>query len=378
MPKNPLKLPTHQKAPAGMTTDPETGEVKPSDETQGKEVISYKVTFPNMERQDYSTRPYFTRDWYRDLKTAVIRGGGRFVWDDPAQLFLSVNFRTAVAAYRFAQSLIKSYYVNPKQISSSVVLEDHKTAALPSPQELEQRVTEHANDLDLVSVLNDVYETYQAKNPNFMDEDPSGYGWVEKAAQDPELASVIHSELLRAERDRRQLDKADLGPASPQPNYKSKVLQFNPMKYVKRRASLIVAAFKAANDIKPGSNVLVKTPDGSVEAVVVSIDGPQATVQRLGDDVSTHTEQVQLSDLAKVAEITVPLPQVDVADIPIGYPLILSHKSVALHRRYGRDGMVQVQTQNGPSWVSKDLLTISLRLEVPRVEAQDWLSGLTG
>lgn len=111
-----------QPAPDGMQTNPETGVLEPSDVLKGKEQpktdekIAVILTFPNLERRVYSTRPFFLHNWTHDVKTALLREGGTLQGGDQLHS-LNARFRMRTAAVRFAHRLVNEFYVPQKFLS---------------------------------------------------------------------------------------------------------------------------------------------------------------------------------------------------------------------------------------------------------------------
>lgn len=97
---------------------------------------AYSLTFPNLQVQDYSIRPFFAHGWYKDMHTAAIRDGGDVDYDDPQQKFVTVDFRTEGAARRFANLLTKEFYVDRQKITSEAPVQRLAGKKVASVQKL--------------------------------------------------------------------------------------------------------------------------------------------------------------------------------------------------------------------------------------------------
>lgn len=134
LPRTPSDKP---RAPAGMQTDQETGEVTESDEETPamkgelpvasgglrlyrKANSSFNVVFPNMEMRDYSKRPYFIHDWFKKVRLAATRNGG-FVVTKYNDKLVEAEFRTVEAARRFAGVVCKEFNVPKKRMKGTRV-----------------------------------------------------------------------------------------------------------------------------------------------------------------------------------------------------------------------------------------------------------------
>jgi hypothetical protein len=149
-----------------METDPETGEVKVNDKTKGLQKLEsfeliYKVTFPNYQQLDFSSRPYFNHGWYQTMRQHVAASGGCLELDDEGQQFITVVFRNRVAAHRFAKSLVNDYYMSHTRIKGTI----EKMAAANDTAALAQRVNGVINDPQVQSALQSAFTLYKSLNP---------------------------------------------------------------------------------------------------------------------------------------------------------------------------------------------------------------------
>lgn len=163
------------RAPAGMETDPETGAVGLSDKSKGidediddpmdakgmtgtvgrKMATGFSVTFPNAETIDYSKRPYFVHNWFKDIRREALKQGG-VVSSRPKDRVVEAIFASESSVKKFASTLSTQYYVSPKKIH--VEKQQTKTAAAFSKGDKVQFMGEM--DVGIMPWEGEVVETY--------------------------------------------------------------------------------------------------------------------------------------------------------------------------------------------------------------------------
>jgi hypothetical protein len=122
---------TKPRAPRGYRTDEDTKAEEPAPLIMGEEpsderkVTAFLVSFPNLEGQPYSRRPYYVYNWLQAVRVTAKRHGGKVSAGDQ---IVSVAFGSAGAAKDFVDRLVHSHHVPQHRIEAVVDHSVEKTS----------------------------------------------------------------------------------------------------------------------------------------------------------------------------------------------------------------------------------------------------------
>jgi len=377
------------RAPAGMETDPETGDVAPNDVTKGlkpnpkpkkAQADVFKVTFPNMEKRAWSVRPHFTHNWFKDVKIAAVREGGQIVTDDPGSIMVSFHFRTARAARDFTNTVVSQYYVPVDDVMTSMLHTSQKTfkdlqegfqshtqgqEADVSPEEVITRALDQADAHQIQAWMNE-----------------NGFGPGELAVDiapllSPASIQSLHAAVLDAETGSRSLEQGADDEEGDDVDYEQKEkLLFDPTQYVKasgespiyHRNEPTLETFETGDEVltMDEEEVLVGTVARTIPFDQVYVD--------LGDD---NVKLFPRTHVSKIVYFHVPFSEFN-GHIQQGQIVKLAHNGIQLKvsRLGGHPNRLKVSTLNDAEheWVPTESLTVMVRTaKLPNPNAPDWI-----
>lgn len=391
-----VKDPAHKKrpgiprAPAGMETDPETGDILLNDKSKGlkpvkAELVRYRVAFPNMETRPYSIRPHFAHDWYRSMKKSAIREGGEMLIDDKRATFLTVGFRTPRAAYEFIKTLCVVHYVPNGDVRMYV--EKQARNEFESLQHVHNQVIKDKSNISPQQVVERAVQVWDSpviqkwlratgleelrKFPNYT---------LDTVVQNPELLQDLHAAVLEAEKNVREKNQS-----MPQitPNKGPGKLMFDPSKYIKRAGTQpiykrISSTVKEASQesLYEGDTVLVSVEGELVEGKVKTTSPTTAMVTVDGEFM-----HVPKSSLTKVTVVRVPMERFPRQSLAVGHRARLTNgEYVRVTSVTGYDGHTKVSTLTGSEvrWVPNDSLEVIARVaKFPDQDQGEWLDKVS-
>lgn len=379
----PLKNPAIPRAPAGMETDPETGDVHPNDTLKGlkspkkAEFPIYKVSFPNMEMRPYSVRPHFAHDWFRQMKTAVIREGGELLSGDKKAQFITVSFRTPRAAQEFIRALNANHYVPQRDIRSYV---EKQAVTFDDLRQQHDLVGQNPTAVQLDEVIERAIQHVDS---------PALQTWLEQnqlisrelesaVRENSQLAKSLHGAVLEAEKDIRAKDQPMTQPKAEEGSGK---LMFDPSQYVKQSGKQPV--FKRLNvktatteAFYEGDTVLVDMGDEMVEGQVKTTSPTTAMVAYLQDGEHEFVN-VPKECLSKILAVRIPMERFPKQALAVEHRCRLTNgQYVKVSSVNGRPGYTKVALLNNQEvrWVPDDQLEVVARVaRFPETEDKEWV-----
>lgn len=380
-----IRNPAIPRAPAGMETDPETGNVAFSDPLEKKpkkvaELVTYKVEFPNMENRPWSVRPHFAHDWFRQMKTSALREGGELLVGDKRAQFIVVAFRTPRAAREFVTTLHESYYVPGKDIRTYV----EKQAFSRALDKLHKQVSSDPTNIGVDEIIERA--TQHAESPavqSWLQANQVSTLELESAVRDnPGLSQSLHAAVLEAEKDVRAKDQAMTQPQSQKTKSNDPgKLMFDPTKYIKR--SGMQPIFKRLNvkaaaqeKFHEGDTVLVDMDGELVEGQVKTTSPTTATIAVLNDG-EHDLINVPKERLSRVVAVRIPLEQFPKECLAVQHRLrLLSGAYVKVTGVSGKPGYTKVATFDNTEtcWVPDEQLEVVARVaKFPEIDHDEWV-----
>lgn len=382
------KNPGIPRAPAGMETDPETGDIRLNDKSTGKtpnpkgkkaNAPMYRVVFPNMENRPYSTRPHFAHDWFRRMKVSAIRIGGELVMSDNRARFVTAAFRNQFAADRFALELSKDYYVPLKDIRAYV-----EKQALQSFDELNTRHVEFTkgNETDIAPDViverafqhwdSDPLQKWQESQGITPETQVMKKDLIKELSNDQAKAQSLQGAVLEAEQGVRKEDQM----SQSQEATGSGKLMFDPTQYVKTKDKQPIFKKRTSKQASPevlreGDTVLVDTGGDLVEGQVHTASPQSALVSVDGTFLQAARDKVY-----KVTATRVPMDGFPKEALSLGQRVRLEDGTyLQVTAVTGHPGHTKVATMNNSDvrWVPDEHLEVVTRMASLPDMTDEWL-----